>query len=108
MAVVSEEAVERVAKQAEMGTTYLVLMSTAGVLAAVALLTNSVPVLIGAMIVAPAFAPLALVAFALAGGNTKLGVSRVGCGGCRPRDRDYLCNADDLDHECLQCSSGGS
>ena len=49
MPIVSEEAIKRVAKQAEMGTTYLVLMSTAGVLAAVALLTNSIPVLIGAM-----------------------------------------------------------
>lgn len=72
MPIVSGEAIERVAKQAEMGTTYLVLMSTAGVLAAVALLTNSIPVLIGAMIVAPAFAPLALIAFALTGGKPAL------------------------------------
>lgn len=72
MPLVSEEAIERVAKQAEMGTTYLVFMSTAGVLAAVALLTNSIPVLIGAMIVAPAFAPLALVAFAVTGGKPAL------------------------------------
>ena len=72
MPVVSEEAIERIAKQAEMGTTYLVLMSTAGVLAAVALLTNSIPVLLGAMIVAPAFAPLALIAFAITGGKPGL------------------------------------
>lgn len=78
MAVVSEEAVTRVAKQAELSTTYLVLMATAGVLAAVALLTNSVPVLIGAMIVAPAFGPLALVAFGSVGGKTHLAVRGLG------------------------------
>lgn len=72
MAVVSDEAVDRVAKQAELSATYLVLMATAGILAAVALLTNSVPILIGAMIVAPAFGPLALVAFGLAGGSGRL------------------------------------
>ena len=48
-----------------------------------ALLTNSVPVLIGAMIVAPALSPVALVAFAIVGGKTGLafrglGVAAVG------------------------------
>lgn len=78
MTLVSEEAVDRVAKQGELSASYLVLMATAGVLAAVALLTNSVPVLIGAMIVAPAFGPLALVAFALAGGKRRLALRGVG------------------------------
>lgn len=78
MAVVSEEAVARVAKQAELSTTYIVLMAVAGVLAAVALLTNSVPVLIGAMIVAPAFSPLALVAFGAVGGKTHLALRGLG------------------------------
>lgn len=78
VAVVSDEAVGRVAKQSEMSTTYLVLMATAGVLAAVALLTNSVPVLIGAMIVAPAFGPLALVSFGLVGGKTHLAFRGLG------------------------------
>ena len=64
---VNEETVHRVAEQATFDTTYVVFMVAAGVLSAVALLTSSVPVLIGAMVVAPALAPLALVAFALVG-----------------------------------------
>lgn len=56
---------EHVAKEAAFSTAYSVLMAAAGVLAAVSLLTNSVPILVGAMVVAPAFNPLALVAFAL-------------------------------------------
>lgn len=44
---------------------HMILMGLSGVLAAVALLTDSVPVLIGAMLVAPAFPPLALLALAL-------------------------------------------
>lgn len=56
---------EYVAQQGEFTTTYVVLMAMAGILAAVSLLTNSVPVLIGAMVVAPALGPLGLVAFAL-------------------------------------------
>jgi uncharacterized hydrophobic protein (TIGR00271 family) len=59
--------VQQVAEQVEMSGSYLSFMAMAGILAAVALLTNSVPILIGAMIVAPAFAPLALVAFASVG-----------------------------------------
>ena len=39
-------------------------MATSGILSAVALLTNSIPVLIGSMVIAPAFPPLALVSFA--------------------------------------------
>lgn len=72
MARVSEDQVNNVAAKAEMNTTYLVLMATAGVLAAVALLTNSVPVLIGAMVVAPALGPVALVAFAVVGRKSHL------------------------------------
>ena len=60
MAMVSEQAIDRVASQAELNGSYLVLMAVAGVLAAVARLTNSVPVLIGAMIVAPALSPVRL------------------------------------------------
>lgn len=78
MAVVSEQGIERVAAQAEMNATYLVLMVTAGVLAAVALLTNSVPVLIGAMVIAPALGPLALVAFAIVGGKPQLAFRGLG------------------------------
>lgn len=44
----------------------------AGILGSVALLTSSVPILIGSMVVAPAFDPLALVAFALVGKRPRL------------------------------------
>jgi uncharacterized membrane protein len=64
-AIVSAPMLQYVAAQAEFSASYVVLMATAGMLAAVAPLTNSVPILIGAMVVAPAFGPLALIAFAL-------------------------------------------
>jgi uncharacterized hydrophobic protein (TIGR00271 family) len=66
---IEQETVERIAEQAEVTPTYLVLMATSGMLAAVAFLENSVPLLIGSMAVAPALAPLALVAFAIVGGK---------------------------------------
>ncbi len=78
MAIISQRTVERVATQAELNGSYAVLMATAGVLAAVALLTNSVPVLIGAMVIAPTLAPLALVAFALVAGKARLAFQGLG------------------------------
>ncbi len=71
---VRAETVQRVAEQAELSTTYVVFMAMAGVLAAVALLTNSVPILIGAMVVAPALAPVALIAVALVDRQPRLAV----------------------------------
>jgi uncharacterized hydrophobic protein (TIGR00271 family) len=68
---------QHVAAQAEFSVSYVVLMATAGVLAAVALLTNSVPILIGAMVVAPAFGPLALISFALVGRQPPLALRGV-------------------------------
>ena len=59
------QTLERVQRDAEISAYHLTLMGLAGILAAVALLTESVPVLIGAMLIAPAFAPLALLALAL-------------------------------------------
>jgi uncharacterized hydrophobic protein (TIGR00271 family) len=70
--LLDEALVDNVADQAQLTPSYLVFMATAGVLAAVGLLSNSVPILVGAMIVAPALAPLALVAFALVGGQPRL------------------------------------
>lgn len=58
--------------------TYAVLMSMSGVLAAVALLTNSVPMLVGSMVIAPALAPLGLVAFALVRGDPRLALRGLG------------------------------
>lgn len=62
-----------------MSPSYLVFMAIAGVLAAVALLTDSIPVLIGAMIVAPAYPPLALVSLALAAGQPRVALRGLGC-----------------------------
>lgn len=66
---VSLKRIEQIAEQAKLTPAYLVLMSMSGILAAVALLANSVPMLIGSMVVAPALPPLALVAFAAVGGK---------------------------------------
>lgn len=70
--VVSNDLIFYVRKEAEFSLSYVAFMALSGILSAVALLTNSVPVLIGAMVVAPAFPPLALVALGIAGGQPKL------------------------------------
>lgn len=81
--IISDQAVEEIAEQVELSSSYLVLMGMSGILSAIALLTNSIPILIGAMIIAPAFAPLSLVAFAIVGGKPRqilrgLGIALVG------------------------------
>lgn len=60
------ETCENVNERVALDTSYLVLMTMAGVLAGVALLTNSIPMLVGAMVVAPALTPLELVSAGLA------------------------------------------
>lgn len=80
-----EENLSRVAEQVSLSPSYVVFMATAGVLAAVGLLANSVPILVGAMVIAPALAPVALVAFGLVAGQPGLaargfGVALVGLG----------------------------
>lgn len=64
-AIVSDRTIKKITDQAELSTSYLVFMAMAGVLAAVALLTNSVPILIGSMVIAPALPPLGLVSLAI-------------------------------------------
>lgn len=51
--LVDQDTVTRTASQVKLSGTYVLYMATSGVLAAVALLSNSVPILIGSMIVAP-------------------------------------------------------
>lgn len=63
------EALDKTASQVAASGSYLLYMASSGVLAAVALLSSSVPVLIGAMIIAPLMPPLALVPFALVAGK---------------------------------------
>ena len=62
---ISDRTIDKVTQQAQLSTSYLVFMATSGVLAAVALLTNSVPILIGSMVIAPALPPLGLISLAL-------------------------------------------
>lgn len=69
---VSAETIDRVAQQAQLTPEYLLFMALAGLLAGVALLSNSIPILVGSMVIAPALAPLALVAFALVAGRPGL------------------------------------
>jgi uncharacterized hydrophobic protein (TIGR00271 family) len=61
----SKDALDRLEQKVEFTASYVILMSISGVLAAVALLTNSVPILIGPMIVAPSLPPLGLISLAL-------------------------------------------
>ncbi len=71
---VSNRTIEKVSKQARLTASYLVFMATAGVLAAVALLTNSIPILIGSMVIAPALPPLGLVSLAIVVRKPKLAI----------------------------------
>ena len=70
--LVSDRTIEEVSKQARLTSSYLVFMATAGVLAAVALLTNSIPILIGSMVIAPALPPLGSISLAIVAQKPKL------------------------------------
>jgi len=67
-----EQSWAKLRKEAVISPYTMTLMAMSGILAAVGLLTSSVPVLIGAMLVAPAFGPLALVAMALVLGRWRI------------------------------------
>ena len=70
--LVNDRTLDKVSRQAKLTTSYLVFMATSGVLAAVALLTNSIPILIGSMVIAPALPPLGLVSLAIVAKQPKL------------------------------------
>lgn len=70
--LLDQDVLDSVTAQAALSPVYLLSMTVAGVLAAVAMLSNSVPILIGAMVVAPALAPLVLVPLALVAGQRSL------------------------------------
>lgn len=55
--------------QAKFNLVYVTLMSSSGVLASVAFLVNSIPLLIGSMVVAPVMPPLVLISIGMANGN---------------------------------------
>jgi uncharacterized membrane protein len=63
--LMDEDTVDKIASQVRLSGSYLLFMTASGVLASVALLSDSVPILIGSMIVAPLMPPLALAPFAL-------------------------------------------
>jgi uncharacterized membrane protein len=69
---VSNQAIFELAGESELNSGFITLMTVSGVLTAVALLTNSVAILIGAMVIAPALPPLALIVFGFAGGQPKI------------------------------------
>jgi uncharacterized hydrophobic protein (TIGR00271 family) len=75
---IPEELLLHVAKRAQLDGSYIAFMSMAGILASVGMLANSVPVLIGSMVVAPAFPPLSLVAFGAVAGQWKLALRGLG------------------------------
>ncbi len=50
---VSNELILELAGKGQFTTSFVILMGVAGILTAVAFLTNSIPVLIGAMVIAP-------------------------------------------------------
>ena len=70
--IVASDTVQYVTELSEFNVSYIILMATAGVLSAIALLTNSVPVLIGSMVIAPALPPLALISFAVVNRQPRL------------------------------------
>lgn len=65
-AVVWEAVEAQTANAAELSVSYLVFIAVAGVLAAIALLTDSLVLIIGAMVVGPEFGPLAALCIGLA------------------------------------------
>ena len=73
--LVSDRTIAKVSKQAQLNSSYLVFMATSGVLAAVALLTNSIPILIGSMVIAPALPPLGLISLAIVVKKPKLALT---------------------------------
>ena len=72
MPIVNNETLNNLAGQTTFSKTYISLMATSGMLASISLLTNSVPILIGSMVVAPVLAPLGLVAVSGVRKNFKL------------------------------------
>jgi uncharacterized hydrophobic protein (TIGR00271 family) len=71
-AVVWEEVVARTSEEAELSVSFLAFMALATLIAAAGILTDSVILIIGAMIVGPEFGPLAGVCVALVQGRLDL------------------------------------
>ena len=77
---VKEKTIKQIEIQSRLTLSYLVFMAMGGILAAVAILTDSVPILIGAMVIAPALPPLNLVAVAFVCGKPRLALRGLSTG----------------------------
>ena len=75
--VISDRTLQKVSQQAQLDDSYLLFMAMSGVLAAVALLTNSIPILIGSMIIAPALPPLGLISLAIVAKKPQLAIKGI-------------------------------
>ncbi|MEX2549312.1 MAG: DUF389 domain-containing protein [Nitriliruptoraceae bacterium] len=69
-----DDALGYVVAQAALSPRYIIYMTLSGVLAGVALLSNSVPILVGSMIIAPVLPPVALIAFGVVHRRSSLAV----------------------------------
>ncbi|MFI7493341.1 DUF389 domain-containing protein [Kocuria sp. M4R2S49] len=78
MAAGDDDELGYVVEQASLTPRYLIYMTLAGVLAGVGLLSNSVPILVGSMIIAPVLPPVALVAFGVVHGQASLAARGAG------------------------------
>ena len=75
--IISDRTIEKVAREAQLSASYLIFTAMSGILAAVALLTNSVPILIGSMVIAPALPPLGLVSLGIVAKRFKLALKGI-------------------------------
>lgn len=75
---ISNEVLLEINREARLTSSYLALMSIAGVLAAISMLVNSIPILIGAMVVAPVLPPVQRIAIGLVGGEPASAARGVG------------------------------
>jgi uncharacterized hydrophobic protein (TIGR00271 family) len=71
-AVVWEEVEGRVAESATLSVSFLILMTVATMIAAIGILTDSIVLIIGAMVVGPEYGPLAGICVAVVEGRLKL------------------------------------
>jgi uncharacterized hydrophobic protein (TIGR00271 family) len=77
-AVVWEQVVRTTAADATLSVSYLVFLTIATLLAAIAIVNDSAILTVGAMVLGPEFGPLAALAVALVGGRSSIGRSAAG------------------------------
>lgn len=75
---IPNEVVFNVTRASHQRLPFFLFMTMAGVLTTVAFLANSIPILIGAMVVAPILAPIQQISFGLVGGQPKTAIHGLG------------------------------